>query len=781
MFHNKSSRIRHEKTSRLCSVPSSVVPSNVVLPLRVTGPSLGGRSLVVQHPAAHTIDICATTKETYLFAAALPNDNSEGDEDSDVLMASGYTSSSSSSVEEKKLDDDSVVDHEKDVPPYNFLAWLPVEDPDSLSYDEMASFRINSDDPALNKNPSESPFPRGDEEELLEPAVVSLDYEDIFCTAKFSGVTEGDLHPSQERLMVFLKDNCYPLSVYDFVHKWAQDSLCLGYDFKSKQGKTVMKKMQQKYQKIVGPPPTTTFQSLGEGLPQSPVTTWDIASQIRRVVSDPASVANATWEFTKTMDPSTGERIFGQFHSSLWWERAHTTVPQLKKPNNFLAPISIFIDSARLDLIGRKEGEPVIVELLNLSSVLRRTDASKLLLGFLPPYPKTSAERAKDRNKTATKKNYMEFYHAALRIVLKKLLEIEHLSDGLEVEIPNIGKSYLHVRLAFIVGDIKGQNPMACHFNGFSSNIAYILPSCNCSTTSADLVNEFRCEPIDKLKTDMVIDKCINVIETRQARMVDKARKKLESISKFGVKSAFRDFSFGGNPLGIYGSLPLETLHAWLLGLIEYLLQSVYSHVEVDDDVSDWCDRRYSGDTTADIKSRPHPKNATMKVDQAEFERRLKMAKEVSSRQSDRDVPKTPFNHGVTCLTRLTGQEYPGLVMLTMVCLDGMLPSRNLPNQNLIKRFSHLLWLTLSLNVCLNKPEKTASEVDDLERKTIKYLSLYRELVGPQREMNSRCGLRIVKMHALTHFAQQYRDFGNTATYFGGFLSHVSRQWPNRT
>jgi hypothetical protein len=262
MFHNKSSRIRHEKTSRLCFVPSSLVSSEVVLPLRLIGPSLVGRLSVVQHPAANTNDICTTMKETYLFAAALPNDNSDDDEDSDVLMASGYTSSSSSSIEEKKLHDDSVVDHEKDVPPYSSLAWLPVEDPDSLSYGEMASFRINSDDTALKKNPSESPFPRGDAEEFLEPAVVSLDYEDIFCTAKFSGVTKGDLHPSQERLIVFMKDNCYPLSVYDFVHKWAQESLCLGYDLKSKQGKTVMKKMQQKYKKIVGPPPTTTFQSL---------------------------------------------------------------------------------------------------------------------------------------------------------------------------------------------------------------------------------------------------------------------------------------------------------------------------------------------------------------------------------------------------------------------------------------------------------------------------------------------------------------------------------------
>jgi hypothetical protein len=92
--------------------------------------------------------------------------------------------------------------------------------------------------------------------------------------------------------------------------------------------------------------------------------------------------------------------------------------------------------------------------------------------------------------------------------------------------------------------------------------------------------------------------------------------------------------------LGIYGSLPLETLHAWLLGIIEYLLQSVYSHVEADDDVSYWCARRYSGDTTSYPKSRPAPNNATTKENQAEFERRLKMAKEVSSRQSDIDVPR---------------------------------------------------------------------------------------------------------------------------------------------
>jgi hypothetical protein len=75
-----------------------------------------------------------------------------------------------------------------------------------------------------------------------------------------------------------------------------------------------------------------------------------------------------------------------------------------------------------------------------------------VLIGFLPSYPKTSAERAKDRNTKATKNKYMGIYQAALRIILKELVELVHLSDGMVVEIPNIGKSYLHVRLAFVMG-----------------------------------------------------------------------------------------------------------------------------------------------------------------------------------------------------------------------------------------------------------------------------------------------------------------------------------------
>ena len=508
-----------------------------------------------------------------------------------------------------------------------------------------------------------------------------------------------------------------------------------------------------------------------EHLPPSPICTWDIRAQIRRVVANPSAVSNATWKFTQQSDPITAERVYGEFSSSDWWERAEASVPELKLPSHFLCPVSIFIDGAHLDQIGRMCVEPVIIELLALSSEVRKTDKSKVLIGFLPPYPVLTAQKNEESKSTKSELNYMEFYHRALRIVLKDLVLLENDKQGLVVDIPGMGQFFLHVRLAFVVGDIKGQNPMACHMGCFSSNLKRMLPSCDCPQSHADLFQEHQCKPCYKVETDTEIDRCIRIIQSGEHGKVGQSRTDLRNISKIGVVSAFRDFSFGNNPCGIYGSLPIETLHAWLLGLMEYELEGVYSYVTPSKAISRWTRLRYKGHPNGSLSKRPtHVKfmESWVKTDQGEFERRIKIAKTVCTRQSDRDIPKTPFNNGVTILYRLTGQEYPGLVMLTMVTLDGMLPTTKAPNNLLCKKFSLLLWWTLSLNVSLNKPSKTSTQIDMLNTKIQRFLKLYRELIGPQREMRSKCGIRIVKFHALTHFPRRFREFGCASNYFGG-------------
>jgi hypothetical protein len=75
-------------------------------------------------------------------------------------------------------------------------------------------------------------------------------------------------------------------------------------------------------------------------------------------------------------------------------------------------------------------------------------------------------------------------------------------------------------------------------------------------------------------------------------------------------------------------------------------------------------------------------------------------------------MPKHKLSNIVTSLSRLTGQKYPGLVMLIMVTLDGIPQVRKI-------LFAQLLWWTLFLNVCLNKIEKTSKEVDELDHKVL--------------------------------------------------------------
>jgi hypothetical protein len=135
---------------------------------------------------------------------------------------------------------------------------------------------------------------------------------------------------------------------------------------------------------------------------------------------------------------------------------------------------------------------------------------------------------------------------------------------------------------------------------------------------------------------------------------VNNAREELTSVSKMVVVSAFREFTFGNNPIGIYGSLPFETLNTWLLGLMEYMLEGVFSHVIPPRKLALWCEKRYSSNMRGNMSNRPTEHNFTetmVKTDQAEFERRIKIAKEIATRHSDHDIPKTPFNNGVTSLT----------------------------------------------------------------------------------------------------------------------------------
>ena len=94
---------------------------------------------------------------------------------------------------------------------------------------------------------------------------------------------------------------------------------------------------------------------------------------------------------------------------------------------------------------------------------------------------------------------------------------------------------------------------------------------------------------------------------------------------------------------------------------------------DMPQDFIDWCNDE---DRTESSKPKISITDSDYHINKAKFEAIFRFLTMCSRRQSDRSVPRTPFKNGVTDLTRLNGQEYPGLVMLTLVALKGLLHER---------------------------------------------------------------------------------------------------------
>ena len=96
-------------------------------------------------------------------------------------------------------------------------------------------------------------------------------------------------------------------------------------------------------------------------------------------------------------------------------------------------------------------------------------------------------------------------------------------------------------------------------------------------------------------------------------------------------------------------------------------------------------------------------------------------------------MPRAPFKNGVTDQTRLTGQEYPGLSLITLIAMKGMLSREGL-DPSLEVGFSYLIFMALCLECALTQGSYTESDLSHLDQALTKFLTIYRSIIGPFRE-----------------------------------------------
>jgi hypothetical protein len=186
---------------------------------------------------------------------------------------------------------------------------------------------------------------------------------------------------------------------------------------------------------------------------------------------------------------------------------------------------------------------------------------------------------------------------------------------------------------------------------------------------------------------------------------------------------------------------------------------------QLPQDFQDWFD-----DPGRTEKTRPKftIENKDYQINKAKFEAIFRFLTMCSRRQSDREVPRTPFKNGVTDLTRLNGQEYPGLVMLTLVALKGILNDK--VDETWHDDIASLLWMMLSLNEQMSSKIISSTDLDLLDDRINVFLRKYKEVFGMVALANSKVGLKKIKFHAAKHCVFYIKRYGSSENTFGGSL-----------
>ena len=231
----------------------------------------------------------------------------------------------------------------------------------------------------------------------------------LFCHNEMpdslSPVAEANLHPAEEALLALVIENCLPINVYNKILDWAQYARFTGYDEFSTAPiyGTVLRRMEDKYAQRSGGPPMSEIVVV-DGYQPMHVYRFNFLQQAARLFSNGDLMEGALWDYDAQVDPVTNERVYAEMNTGDFWKLgtdyvircAKMTDPE-QKSHHVFCPVNLFIDATLADRIGRLKVEPVLCSFGNICGKKRQNASAWFILGFIPPYPKSSIESQADR------------------------------------------------------------------------------------------------------------------------------------------------------------------------------------------------------------------------------------------------------------------------------------------------------------------------------------------------------------------------------------------------
>ena len=438
--------------------------------------------------------------------------------------------------------------------------------------------------------------------------------------------------------------------------------------------------------------------------------------------------------------PPKDPKTVSELNTGLAYRQAHAAF--VTKPNQIGVGAQFYADGA---VTGQFDNLQILIVKMTLSIFTREyrmKDEAWATVGYVVNYSHAKAtgrallvesqhdqaeairhevgDRGGRGPKISSGREKAQDFHAQLEAILKSYLPLE--ANGMLWDLVYRGKLYRNCELVFwtvmVKCDTDEAEMMTGKYRSRTGNVKQLCRYCTCPNEETD--NHLADYPY---KTVEMVDKLIR----------NKDKKGLKAISQQYIDNAWYKVRF--NPAdgrGIHGATPSEMLHALLLGIFKYTRECFFDQI---------------GESSQLAK---------------EIDGLAAQYGDLFARQSERDLPKCKFGHGIRKKGKLMAKEYRGVLLVIAAVLRSekgrelLSENPNFATPEYIKDWLLLVEMLLQWEAYLCEPEMKVKHVQRLQRKNRYIMYLIKKVARRSQGM----GLKLMKYHAIVHMATDIILYG---------------------
>ena len=448
-----------------------------------------------------------------------------------------------------------------------------------------------------------------------------------------------------------------------------------------------------------------------------------------------------------------------------------------------LCPLILFIDKTHTDAKGNQKIEPIIFTLGIFNKATRNKENAWRTIGFIPSMEKFSSKNVSTDQRNAD-------YHFLLKVVLSPLAALQS-QGGLPFSFKyknTIFDVNLKIPILFVTGDSEGQDRIVgrkVQYNLINDG-SHICRYCNV--------------PYNELDNPLFLDQ-YNQQFTRASELEFLLRTDTETLTNLGYadigENVFHTLQYCDLKHGINGSVPADLLHTLQHGIYLYIFECLlaskqtYSELKTSKNTQDANNRKRKKQSKLKPLKKRKPKKVNFDSDEdsvgnglnsedlstrnvfnekqcAAIDKKARFIGKQLQHQSDRNLPRTYFDSGITSHKKKNGHEEQGVILVWMFVLlsDARESFITLYGGNELGESRLNNWLYVCERIIMVEELIKASEIDKnliikFKHWFLIFLDLFKDVLDRQKGHK----LKLLKFHLLTHLADDIEKFGVPSSF----------------